>query len=501
MKKILPSLFFTFYALTPMTGNQSFLVSTQLNFSRSLVDTLNIGLNDTVSVGFSPGDIMMEVFKAPGDLTLNGVGVNVLEWNTDGTSPNLKVEIYRPGSSGYPYTSTGSMYSMGDTAQTGWIGYAHATDNDSIAYPDTSSASNLAWNNFNAGTGVCASEQEVIDGQPVLGAKVLPIGSTDVTIQKPTDGSAGIFYVDFTGDGGAQFIKDEYIAVVVTYLTDGASDPESDASKIVINAADASYFYPSSGLTYFASGCSGPSGEHGWHIMANVWKFQYVVDITGDIPPEVEIYHVGVSTTSGLPDPVPSWTEIKVMATANDENPSGGSEGVEMVVLHWQLNSLTANTTSEAMTKIFNLVEQQYVYTTEIQGQTNGTTVYYWVSAEDVEGNISTTPKQSYLIGTLGVDTEANPNDFELNGNYPNPFNPVTSILFSVKNVSQINATVYNINGQKIKSLFIGNVNSGKHSVSWDGTNHLGQSMPSGIYLYRFQTGERILTGKMMLLK
>jgi len=501
MKKITPYLLFSVFMLRPLIGNQEGASNSENVLSRNVVDTLNIGLNDTVSIGFSPGDIMMEVFNAPGDLTLNGIGVNVLGWNTDGTSPNLKVEVYRPGSGGYPFTSTGSMYSIGDTTQNGWIGYAHTADNDSIAYPDTSSATNLVWNNFSTGIGICSAELEIADGQPVLGTKVLPVSPTDVTIQRPSDGSAGVYFVDFTSDGGAQFVKDELIAVVVTYLPDDAGDPANDATKIILNASDASYFYPSPGLTYYASDCSGPSGENGWHIMPNAWKFQYVVDIFGDIPPEIEIYHVGVTSTDGLPDPIPSWTEIKVFATVNDQNPSGGSDGVEIAILNWQVNSLTASTTSEAMTMLYNLVIQEYVYTADIQGYTNGITIYWWVSAEDVEENISTTPKQSYLVGTLATEDEANPKGFELIGNYPNPFNPVTNISYSMDNVSDVSITVYDIRGKVVKNLFMGKVTPGQHSVSWNGTNDLAQPLPSGIYLYRLQSNESIFTSKMMLLK
>ena len=499
MKKIKIYLILSFFVFRILEASQGNTSTTQMVLSRSLVDTLNVGLEDTVNIGFSPGDIMMEVFKVPGDLTLNGVGVGVHQWNTDGTYPSLKVEVYRPDTAGYPFTSTGSMYSFGDTAESGWIGFAHPAENDSIVFPDTSSASNLVWNNFSAGTGACSNEPEVADGQPVWGTKVLPSGN-DVMIPRPSGGSAGLFYVDFAG-GGAQFVKDEYIAVVVSYLVDGAGDPADESTRILLNAADASYLYPSPGLQYFASSCSGPSGEHGWHIMPNAWKFQYVVDITGDIPPEIDIYHVGTSTIDGLPDPIPSWTDIKVMATANDYNPSGGSEGIEVVVLHYQLNSLTADTTSEYMTTVFNLVLQMYAYHTDIPGVSNGTTVYYWVSAQDVEGNISNTNKQSYLVGTLATDNDVIPNNFGLHGNYPNPFNPITNIIYSMDISSDVNINIHNIQGQLVKNLFIGNVNPGQHTVSWNGTDRFAQSLPSGIYIYSIKSSQQILTGKMMLLK
>ena len=499
MKKIKIFLILSFCFFRILEANQGNTSSAMTVYARSLVDTLNVGLEDTINIGFSPGDIMMEVIQVPGDLTLNGVGLGVHQWNTDGTIPSLKVEVYRPDTAGYPFTSAGSMYSFGDTAESGWIGFAHPAENDSIAYPDTSSASNLNWNNFSAGTGACSNEPEVAGGQPLWGTKVLPAGN-DALIPRPSGGSAGLFYVDFAG-GGAQFEKDEYIAVVVYYMVDSAGDPADESARILLNAADASYLYPSPGLQYFASSCSGPSGEHGWHIMPNAWKFQYVVDITGDIPPEIDIYHIGLSTTTGLPDPIPSWTEIKVMATANDYNPSGGSEGIEAVVLHYKLNSLTADTTSEYMSTAFNLVLQIYVYHTEIPGVSNGTTVYYWVSAQDVEGNISNTNKQSYIVGTLTTDNDVIPNNFGLYGNYPNPFNPITNIIYTMDTSSDVNINIHNIQGQLVKNLFIGNVNPGQHTISWDGTDRFAQSLPSGIYIYSIKSSQQILTGKMMLLK
>jgi len=501
MNKVLSFLLLNLCMLASLAVSQEIEAPDQQVHLRSLVDTLNIGLDATASTSISPGDIMMGIFNAPGDLTLNGIGVDVIAWNTDGASPNLKIEVYRLGDSGYPFTSTGSMYGIEVNGESGWIGYAHPVENESIAYPDISSEPNLIWNTFSDGIGVCSAELEVANGQPVWGTKVLPAGLTDVTIQKPTDGSTGLFYANYTGDGGAQFIKDELIAVVVTYLTDGAGDPENESSRIELNAVDASYFYPSPGLKYFASDCSGPSGERGWHIMSNVGSFQYLVDISGDIPPVIDIHHVGVSSTEGLPDPIPPSTEIRIYALANDQNPSGGSDGVETLLLHWQLNSLTSSVTSLIMTRVYNMVLQEYVYVARISGQPNGTTVYWWVSAEDVAGNLSTMPKRSYLVGTVVTVDEVNPKQFDLLGNYPNPFNPITTISYSQDKTSDVSITVCNIRGQVVKNLFAGKVSPGKHSVSWNGTNQFGQAMPTGIYIYRLQSNERILTAKMTLIK
>ena len=211
MQKLTTPLLLSASLIILLEANQGSASVTQMVHSRNLVDTLNVGLEDTVHIGFSPGDIIMEVHRAPGDLSLYGVAVDVHQWNTDGTFPNLKVEVYKSSAAGYPFTSAGSMYDFGIMGENGWIGYAHSADNDSIAYPDISSAADLTWNNFSAGTGVCTAAPEAINGQPVWGTKVLPIGD-DIMIQRPADGSTGLFFVDFTTS--AQFVKDEYIAAL-----------------------------------------------------------------------------------------------------------------------------------------------------------------------------------------------------------------------------------------------------------------------------------------------
>ena len=119
----------------------------------------------------------------------------------------------------------------------------------------------------------------------------------------------------------------------------------------------------------------------------------------------------------------------------------------------------------------------------------------------DVEGNISTTNKRSYIIGTLGTDNDLTPYDYYLHGNYPNPFNPVTNIIYSMGTASDVTIMVHNIQGQLVKNLFIGNVKPGQHTVSWNGTNNFSQSVPSGIYIYSVKSNRQILVGKMMLLK
>ena len=72
-----------------------------------------------------------------------------------------------------------------------------------------------------------------------------------------------------------------------------------------------------------------------------------------------------------------------------------------------------------------------------------------------------------------------------LKGNYPNPFNPITTISFSIPNDSKINLSVFNLKGQKVRSLVKESFKSGDHSVVWNGKDETGKSVSSGIYFYK----------------
>lgn len=88
-----------------------------------------------------------------------------------------------------------------------------------------------------------------------------------------------------------------------------------------------------------------------------------------------------------------------------------------------------------------------------------------------------------------------------LYGNYPNPFNPETTISFNLPNKSDVQLEIYNIKGQKVKTIINERLTSGYHHTVWNGTNSLNKSVASGVYFYRLKTGEKELIKKMILLK
>lgn len=89
----------------------------------------------------------------------------------------------------------------------------------------------------------------------------------------------------------------------------------------------------------------------------------------------------------------------------------------------------------------------------------------------------------------------------ELISNTPNPFNPITTINFQISEVGYVDLSIYNIKGQKIKTLVSSNQDIGSHEVIWDGKNYSGNSVGSGIYYYKLISGNYRSIKKMVLLK
>jgi len=90
--------------------------------------------------------------------------------------------------------------------------------------------------------------------------------------------------------------------------------------------------------------------------------------------------------------------------------------------------------------------------------------------------------------------------DFRLYDNYPNPFNPITTITFSLPEDELVNITIYNMVGRKINTLLRSKQTAGFKSIQWNATNNQGQPVSAGVYLMRIQAGQFSQTKKMVLL-
>ena len=101
------------------------------------------------------------------------------------------------------------------------------------------------------------------------------------------------------------------------------------------------------------------------------------------------------------------------------------------------------------------------------------------------------------LTVTTGIEEKSSvPEAFVLHQNYPNPFNPSTRIAFSIPRNSRVTVNVFNTLGQEVATLVDGYLLAGSHVITFDGAN-----LPTGIYLYRLQTGDLVSIKRMVLVK
>ena len=180
--------------------------------------------------------------------------------------------------------------------------------------------------------------------------------------------------------------------------------------------------------------------------------------------------------------------ELKVWLNGEILNESGKSSLIKLITLNEGWNAL--------LVKVLNTVGESSV---EVKLQDNDRNTPMGI--------------QYLLVNTSRVvegDKLLKPLSFKLSQNYPNPFprtpgrkgNPTTWIYFELAQPGHVTLTVYNVIGQKVRTLVDKNLPAGvNYSVWWNGKDDLGRNVGSGIYLYRLTSNGRTLTRKMMLLR
>lgn len=120
----------------------------------------------------------------------------------------------------------------------------------------------------------------------------------------------------------------------------------------------------------------------------------------------------------------------------------------------------------------------------------DGYVVYEGWYVDDV--NVTSTPTALVADGGLELGLEQN---------RPNPFNPVTTISYTLPGAADVRVEVYNAAGKLVRILVDGPQEAGLRSAVWDGTNDSGQRVSSGVYMYRLEANGRVLDKRMVLLK
>ena len=101
---------------------------------------------------------------------------------------------------------------------------------------------------------------------------------------------------------------------------------------------------------------------------------------------------------------------------------------------------------------------------------------------------------------TTSLALQTLPTTFALADNFPNPFNPATTIKYALPQAADVELTVYNVVGQPVRTLVAEHQSAGRYAVEWDATDNSGHSLSSGIYFYHLQAGGELPKVKKMLL-
>jgi len=135
---------------------------------------------------------------------------------------------------------------------------------------------------------------------------------------------------------------------------------------------------------------------------------------------------------------------------------------------------------------------------------TDGNIMDFYVNGDAAPGGRFNFVYTTKILSSIDEKT-GKADDFRLEQNYPNPFNPNTQIGYTLPESAFVEITVYNLNGQKIKTLVSGRQNSGSHLAEWNALDKNGRRVASGVYFYKLKasySGNNIQKiRKMVLLK
>jgi hypothetical protein len=142
---------------------------------------------------------------------------------------------------------------------------------------------------------------------------------------------------------------------------------------------------------------------------------------------------------------------------------------------------------------VFDIEDTHY----EVSGLNESTTYFWRVRAKNTRGTSNWSDVLNFTTLTTSTIGEfATPTEFELYQNYPNPFNPVTVFKYSLPISSEVSISVFNLTGQLLDLISMGQQSAGWHTFQYN-----GQNLSSGVYLYKITAGNYSKTGKMTLMK
>ena len=145
--------------------------------------------------------------------------------------------------------------------------------------------------------------------------------------------------------------------------------------------------------------------------------------------------------------------------------------------------------------------EGSQALTSDVNGDGDTDLVVLGTSPESGNGGVSVFINQGTPATAVAAET-ATPTTFTLGANYPNPFNPATTIPLAVPDgAKNVDLTIYNVLGQPLRRVWTGPLTAGEHELTWDGRDAQGRPVSTGVYVYRLQVDDQMHARKMVKLE
>jgi len=241
--------------------------------------------------------------------------------------------------------------------------------------------------------------------------------------------------------------------------------------------------------------------NNSWHVV-NGNGSQIVFDINLSGSKEVVELPIILGNDNPLPVELSSFTayinpqnKINIIWTTQTET---GLLGYN-IMRSTQNELSTANIVSPLIPATNSSQPRTYLYTDE--EVTESRTYYYWLQCNDLDGTIK-------IYGSISIDYNPNGENTtpsilvtELQPIYPNPFNPIAYIPYTLETKSEVKINIYNTRGQVVKTFDLGAQEKGHHRITWDGRDNDGNLSGNGIYYIIMKAGKKSFQRKAVLMK